>query len=184
MGCELILRRGAGEACLVSIRRRTAVLALLAGVLLPAAQAQPGVPGLRGAGGGMATRSVSLYLDRERGLWDALERRDRAAVLALIADDFTLRTSATADVESAEDWLRREWASGPAEGFVRDLSVRELDDLAVVSFLLDRSPVGRRAHATWFVVDVWRQSTQRLLTRSTTRATGTPPKPSRPSGRE
>ena len=166
------------------IRRRGAVIALLAGALLPVmALAQPGVPGLRGAGGGMATRSVSHYLDRERGLQDALERRDRTAVLALLADDFTLRTSATADVESGEDWLRREFAAAPSEGFVRDLSVREFEDLAVVSFLLDSARSGRRANAVWFVVDVWRPSAHRLLTRSMTLAVGAPRKPSRPSGR-
>ena len=167
------------------IRRRGAVIALLAGALLPVmALAQPGVPGLRGAGGGMATRSVSHYLDRERGLQDALERRDRNAVLALIVDDFTLRNSAAADVESGENWLRREFGSAPTGGFVRDLSVREFDDFAIVSFLLDRDPVIRRANGTFFVVDVWRQSTQRLLTRSMTGAAVAPPKPSRPSGKE
>jgi len=174
---------GTGRARLVRSRRRAVVLALVAGVL-HSAQAQPAVPGLRGAGGGMATRGVSLYLDRERGLQDLLERRDRAAVLALIADDFTLRTSAAADVESGEDWLQREFGSAPSGGFVRDLSVREFDDFAIVSFLLDRGPVIRRANATLFVVDVWRQSTQRLLTRSMTRAAVAPPKPSRPSGKE
>jgi len=159
------------------------VLALLAGVV-HGAQAQPGVPGLRGAGGGMATRSVSLYLDRERGLQESLERRDRAAVLALIADEFTLRTSAAAHVESGEDWLRREFGSAPSGSFVRDLSVREFDDFAIVSFLMDRGPVIRRPKATVFVVDVWRQSTQRLLTRSMTRVAVAPPNPSRPSGKE
>lgn len=164
--------------------RPALVFAVLVGALLPGAQAQPVSPnGVRGAAGGLATRSVSRYLGLERALQNALERRDRAAVVALLADDFTLRTSASADVESAEDWLKRVFASARTEGLVRELSVRESDDLAIVSFLLDRGPVGRRSTATWFVVDVWRQSTQHLLARSMTRAAGAP-KPGRPSGRE
>jgi hypothetical protein len=165
--------------------RRALVFAVLVGALLPRAPAQPiSPPGVRGVAGAMATRSVSRYLGLERSLQDALERRDRAAALALLADDFTLRTSASADVESAGDWLKREFASGHTEGLVRDLSVREIDDLAIVSFLLDRGPVGHRPTATWFVVDVWRQSTQHLLARSMSRAAGAQRAPSRPSGRE
>jgi hypothetical protein len=164
--------------------RRAAVLALAVCTLTPAALAQPGLPGVRGAGSGLATRIVSIYLDRERGLQEALEQGQRAAAAAFLADEFTLRKSASEDVESGDDWLRREFASTPSKGLVRDLSVREVDDVAVVSFLLDRGPAGRRTASTWFVVDVWRQSTQRLLSRSMTRAVGTSTKPNRPSGKE
>lgn len=103
---------------------------------------------------------------------------------ALLADDFVLRTSASTDVESVDDWLRREFALTYPGGLVRDLSVREADDLAIVSFLLDRGPEGRPATSTWFVVDVWRQSTQRLLARSVARAAGAPRRPGRPTGKE
>ena len=164
--------------------RRAAVLALLAYTLFPVAMAQPGLPGVRGAGGGMTTRVVSNYLERERSLQDALEQRQRAAAVAFLAEDFTLRTSTSEDVRSGDEWLRREFAPPQPEGMVRNLSVREVDDIAVVSFLLDRGTAGRRAASTWFVVDVWRQSTQRLLSRSMTRAIGALTKPSRPSGKE
>lgn len=177
-------RCGGDEGRAAAVRRRAAVLALTVCTLIPAALAQPGVPGMRGAGGGMATRIVSNYLDRERSLQEALEQRQRAAVAAFLVDDFTLRTSASEDVESADDWLRREFTSAPSAGLVRDLSVREVDDVAVVSFLLDRGPAGRRTASTWFVVDVWRQSAQRLLSRSMSRAVGASTKPSRPSGKE
>ena len=160
------------------------------GVLLicavhPPAQAQPApLPGVRGGAGGMATRSVSTYLGLERDLHDAIEQRDQAAVMAMLADDFEMRSASVPDVTAADDWLRREFASKQPNGLVRELSVREVDDLAIVSFLLDRGPVGRPATTTWFVVDVWRQSSQRLLVRSMSRAAGAPPKPNRPSGRE
>lgn len=170
----------------MTARRRTAaVLALLACGLLPGAHAQPvAPPGLRGMAGGMATRSVSRYLGLERGLQEAIALRDRAAVMKLLADDFESRSASGPDTEAADEWLRREFAAAQPEGLVRDLSVREADDLAIVSFLLDRGKAGRSAAATYCVVDVWRQSSQRLLVRSLTRAAGAPPKPSRPSGRE
>ena len=142
------------------------------------------MPGARVARGGMATRVVSTYLDRERGLQDALEQRRRAAAVAFLADDFTLRTSASEDVQSGDEWLQNEFTLAHSQGIVRDLSVREVDDVAVVSFLLDRGTAGRRTALTWFVVDVWRQSTHQLLSRSMTRAIGSSTKPNRPSGKE
>jgi hypothetical protein len=170
----------AGTGAVRIDRRRPALLvAWMLAALLPAAYAQPGV-----RGGGMATRSVSRYLGLERGLQDALAERNRAGVAALLADDFVLRTPASADVESVDDWLRREFALAHPGGLVRDLSVREADDVAIVSFLLDRGPEGRPATSTWFVVDVWRQSAQCLLARSMTRAAGAPRRPGRPTGKE
>jgi hypothetical protein len=165
--------------------RRAALLAcVLAGPMWRTAGAQPATAVMRGAGGGMATRSVSRYLGLERRLQDALAGHDRAGVLALLADEFELRTAAGPETTGADDWLRHEFASPQPEGLVRDLSVREADDLAIVSFLLDRGRAGRAASSTWFVVDVWRQSTQRLLSRSMARASGAPRRPGRPNGRE
>jgi hypothetical protein len=143
-----------------------------------AAAAQPS----RGAVGGLATRSVSHYLDLERGLLNDLARRDRAAVQGRLAEDFASRSPDSDEVHAAEDWLTKEFAAPPGR-LVRDLSVREADDLAIVSFLLDRTPVGRGA-STWFVVDVWRRSTDRLIARSISRPAAAPPRPSRPSGKE
>ena len=161
-------------------RRSFVVAAALSIVGIPiAGVAQPA----RGAGRGLATRSVSHYLDLERGLLDALARRDRAAVLGRLADDFVLRTPDSDDVRSADDWLRQEF-SAPRGRLVRDLSVREEDDLAIVSFLLDRTSGGRRAASTWFVVDVWRRSTDRLLARSISRPMVAPSEPRRPTGKE
>jgi len=156
-----------------------ATAALAVAVLPIAADAQPTL----GSAGGLATRSVSHYLDLERGLLDDLARRDRAAVQGRLADDFTSRTPDSDEVRSADEWLQQEFAS-PRGRLVRDLSVREADDLAIVSFLLDRTSAGSRVASTWFVVDVWRRSTDRLLARSISRPIAAPPKPQRPTGKE
>jgi len=130
----------------------------------------------------MATRSVSKYLGLERALQEALAQRDRNAVTQLLAEDFDVRNAASPDAVSADDWLRRELAA-PRARIVRDLSVREFDDLAIVSFLLDPALAGRGA-ATLFVVDVWRRSSGKLLVRYAERAAAPSARPSRPSGRE
>jgi hypothetical protein len=161
--------------------RRAFVVSALALVIdgLPViARAQPA----RGAGGGLATRSVSHYLDLERGLLDALAQRDRAAVQGRLAGEFTSRTPDSDEVRSGDDWLQQEFAASRGR-LVRDLSVHEVDDVAVVSFLLDRGQNGRGA-STWFVVDVWRRSTDRLLARSISRPVAPPPRPKRPTGKE
>jgi hypothetical protein len=148
-------------------RRRLAFVgaaAALSIVGLPiAAVAQPS----RGVAGGLATRSVSHYLDLERGLLDDLARRDRAAVQGRLAEDFASRSPDSDEVHAAEDWLTKEFAAPP-----------------IVSFLLDRTPEGRGHGSTWFVVDVWRRSTDRLIARSISRPAAAPPRPSRPSGKE
>lgn len=161
------------------------LLPLTGGAQAPLPAGVRGPDGVRSAGpGAMATRSVAQYLDQERTLAGALSRRDRAAAAALLADDFIVRTATSPDVDSADAWLKHELAAKPTGGQVRDLSVLELDDLAVVSFLLDRGRPGQPGASADFVVDVWRQSSKKLLSRSVTRAASAPARPTRPNGRE
>ena len=152
------------------------------------AAAQPGPPtGVRGGPvAGMATRSVSKYLGLERALQEGLINRNRETVRALLADDFELRTAASPDVIVADDWLRRELASAGHDRIVRDLAVRELDDIVVVSFLLEPAQARPRARAvgTMFVIDVWRQSSSKLMSRYIEQPAVVPARLARPTGRE
>jgi hypothetical protein len=151
------------------------------------ALAQPQLPpGVRGPDSGMATRSVSAYLALERGLLDALQTGNRDAALRMLADDFEVRSATDMDGTSAVDWLQSEQASPIETAGVRNLSTREFNDIAVVSFLLDsRRVVKHKAIAsTLYVVDVWRQSSHQLLARYVSKPARTPPIPSRPTGRE
>lgn len=147
--------------------------------LAPAAGlAQPGGGPMRGT----ATRSVSLYLERERALASAIDRRDRTTAEGLLADDFSVRSPAGPDTLDREAWLRGVLGGPARDSRVRDLAVMEEGDVAVVSFLLD-SGDGRRA-TTQFVVDVWKASTGRLLARHVSAGTGAAPPTRRPTGRE
>ena len=121
------------------------------------------------AGGAMATREVSQYLARERELQTAVVARDVAAVEARVAPDFTYRSPASPDVLDRDAWLKRE----PRKtALIRDLTVREQDGVAVVSFV-----AGRR-----FVVDLWKNDM--LVARSASLASDAAPAPKRPDSRE
>jgi hypothetical protein len=167
---------------------RPLVLAcLVAGILQASvAFAQPALPpGVRGPAAGAATRSVSRYIDLERDLAGAVAARDATAVRRLIADDFEARSASSPDPLQKDEWLRAEFA-GAGLTRVRQLSLREFDDVAVASFLLQRvKPDGSAARGpTLFVVDVWRQSTGQLQMRYTDQPAHVPALRDRPSGRQ
>ena len=89
-----------------------------------------------GPPGGAATRSVANYLDRERALQNAIATHDQAAAAAMLDPDFEARTPASPDTGARGEWLKGEFAKSDGPAQVRDLAVREADDLALVSFLL------------------------------------------------
>jgi hypothetical protein len=143
-------------------------------------------PGVRGPESGLATRSVSNYLRVERDLLESLKAGKRDAILGMLSDDFIVRSASQNDELSAIDWLTSELGNPIETANVRDLSVRELDDIAIVSFLLDsRHGVKPKAvSSTLYVVDVWRKSTNKLVGRFVSEPKHTPPIPPRPTGKE
>lgn len=145
-----------------------------------------GQPDPRGPVSGMATRSVSKYLALERSLQQAISAHDRDRAAGMLDPDFVLRTAASEDMVPLDDWLKDELEKSRQNGRVRDLAVIETDDLATVSFLLDtgRRKPGEGRTLTRFIVDVWRQSTGKLLVRYSDVPTNPPRAPERPSGRE
>jgi hypothetical protein len=166
---------------------RYLVIALLLPLLSVDALTQPQLPpSARGPGSGLATRSVSAYLVLERGLLEALKDGNRDAVLRMLSEKFTISSAAEIDEISAADWLQQELNSPIKTAGVRNLNVREFDDVAVVNFLLDRgrSVKGKTVTSTLYVVDVWRQSSHQLLARYVSMPSRTPPIPTRPTGRE
>jgi hypothetical protein len=151
------------------------------------ARAQPALPpGVRGADSGMATRSVSHYLGLERELLEALKAGDRAAVLQKLGEDFEFKSASQVDGLAAADWLASELRPPLAQGNVRNLSVSEFNEVAVVSFLLDskRTAQSKPGTSTWYVVDVWQQSPPRLMARYVSQPRQVPPIPRRPTGKE
>ena len=130
----------------------------------------------------MATRSVSHYLDLERALAEALQDRRRDAVVPMLAPDFETRSAQALDAVAGVEGLVAQVLPGSAAPRVRDLAVRELGDVAVVSFFLDRASHG--PHSTLYVIDVWQQSAGKLAARYVSEPVRPLPAPTRPRGRE
>lgn len=149
------------------------------------AVAQDGNPA-HGPAGGMATRAVSTYLALERTLQQALAEHRRAVASGLLDTDFELRTPASRDAVTRDVWLAAEFKQSRPFGRVRDLSVFELDDVAIVSFLSEPPAglAGKRGNVTHFIVDVWRQSSGKLQARYLDVPAHPPPGRERPDGRE
>jgi hypothetical protein len=170
-----------------ALGRVLSLAGLLAALLQAAAFAQPALPpGVRGPAAGAATRPVARYLDLERDLQEAVAAKNEVVVQKLLSDDFEVRTAAAPDALQKEEWLRSEFAHA-GRTRVRQFSLREFDDVAVASFLLqsvksDGSAAARRSPL--FVVDVWRQSTGKLLIRYTDQPAHPPLLANRPSGRQ
>ena len=152
------------------------------------ALAQPAMPpGVHGTTSGLATRSVSNYLDLERGLLESLQAGDRGAALRKLAPDFTFRSDADIDEVDAKVWLDDETRHPIETANVRNLAVREFGEVAVVSFLLDVRRAARSKAATpstLYVVDVWQQNPPELMARYAAQPRHALPVPARPSGRE
>ena len=94
-----------------------------------------------------ATRSVSRYLGLEREVQQALAARDEAALQSRVDEAFEYRTPASDETRDRAAWLH---GASRAQARIRDLTVREEGELAIVSFLADA-----RQGKTHFVVDVW-----------------------------
>jgi hypothetical protein len=166
--------------------RHVLIIMLLAGLCLRTT-AQPVMPpGVRGADSGLATRSVSIYLGLERRLSEALTRGDREAAQQLLGEDFAFRSAADVDETSAADWLDGELHNPTEAANVRNLSVREFNDMAVVGFLLDghRTSKSKVATTTLYVVDVWQQNPPHLMARYVAQPQHARPVSTRPTGRE
>jgi hypothetical protein len=142
--------------------------ALLVALAAQAVHAQP----MRGMGEA-ATRPNAHYRDLEVALQEAIAARDTPAVMARVAPRFEFRTPASADTLDRAAWLKAQLRRAVR---IRDVSVREEGEMAIVSFLAD-APRGTR-----FVVDVWKGD--QLVARYAARAQEAARAPSRPSGRD
>ena len=165
---------------------RRLVIGLLMGVSFNVVAQERLPPGVRGPESAMATRSVSKYLQLERDLQDAIRDKNADAVKRVLAADFEVRSADKADATSMGAWLQAEMRDKITNVGVRDMTVRDFDDIAAVSFFLDRKHTvnGKPVTSTSYVVDIWRHSTSQLLVRYFTKPVKLVPAPTRPSGRE
>ena len=106
------------------------------------------------------TRDVSEYTLQEQELLALIQ--NKANENNLLADDFEVWSDKSNDWQSKTDWLKS--ASPLANMTIDNLSVRFMDDIAIVSFLLTTEDQ-RKKKSKQFVVDIWRKSTNKLMVR-------------------
>jgi len=108
------------------------------------------------------TRDVAEYTAQEQALMAAVIAKENQPKL-LLADDFEVWTGQGSDWQSKSEWLKT--IQQQSNFTIRNLSVRLMDDFAVVSFSLETVQGRHNKHSTQFIVDLWRKSTNKLTVR-------------------
>jgi hypothetical protein len=129
------------------------------------------------------SRLVKIFLDQESRLLDALEKRDRAALEAMLGDNFEMRLGAKPGVPIPRaEWLNAALATDAPDVsayLVEQMAVHEMGNLAVASFLLQTAdPAKKGAPPSVFVVDTWEPAgdSWRLRVRYAAPVAGRPPR--------
>jgi len=110
---------------------------------------------------GLVTRDVFDYTALEQALISSVQTN--TTEILLLADDFEAWSDSSEDWQSKAEWLNA--AKAQTNEFIRNVSVRDVDDFSVVSFLLETTKTQHKKKTTLFIVDIWRKSTQKLTVR-------------------
>jgi hypothetical protein len=174
------------RATVIQARFRALAFCTLCALGLAGASSAQGLAGapVRAGNSVAATRDGAQFLALERALQEALGKRDWTAIAARLAQDFSVRLGPLLDGADAEAWMQQEFAAPLRPRTVRDLSVRHVNGLAIVSFYLQAMPAAGTKAPTDFVVDVWSEADEKLHTRITNPTIPLPPVDKRPTGRD
>jgi CRISPR/Cas system CSM-associated protein Csm3 (group 7 of RAMP superfamily) len=127
-------------------------------LLSEAAISQEMVPGSSVQG---RSRDVAEYTLREQELMVLIRNINKED--ALLAADFEVWSDRVNERQSKAEWMKT--AKKIVSVNIHNLSVRLMDDLAVVSFSLETSQGRHKKRSSQFVVDIWRKSTNKLTVR-------------------
>lgn len=117
-----------------------------------------------------ATRQVATFTNLETQMLQAVQKKDKATLAAMLTDDFALEMP-DADRTAGEDWVDSVMAKDfTLEKFgVRQMSVNDLGNAAIVKFdrLQKATYKGANANGEFFVVDLWKKDgdTWKLVSR-------------------
>jgi len=108
-----------------------------------------------------ATRQVTIFTGLEKQMLLAVQKKDKAAVTALLTDDFEIEMP-DADPLAGEDWIDSVMAADfSLKSFVvRQMSVADLGDVAVVKYdrLQQATFKTKSLNGEAFIVDVWKKN--------------------------
>jgi hypothetical protein len=137
-----------------------------------------------------ATRQVTMFSNLEIQLLEAVRKKDKAGLQAMLTDDFAIDMP-NADRLPGEDWLDSVMAKDYIlKNFgVRQVSVADLGDAAVVKFDRPQEAThkGIADSGDFFVVDLWKKDgdTWKLANRFVSKVSSVLPKGApKPTGKQ
>ena len=108
-----------------------------------------------------ATRQVTLFTGLEKQMLQAVQKKDRAGLEAMLTDEFEIAMP-NADPLAGADWvdsvMSRDFSLKSVA--IRQMSVADLGDAAVVKFdrIQQATFQGKNESGEFFVVDLWKKS--------------------------
>jgi ketosteroid isomerase-like protein len=137
------------------------------------------------------TRQVVLFTSLEKQMMEALQKRDKAALKALLTDDAAVHMP-DADQLAGEDWVDSVMSKDFAlKAFgIRQVDVADLGNAAVVAYdrIQDSTFKGKPDGGEFFVVDLWKKDgdTWKLADRYVSKVTSAIPqqKDVKPTGKQ
>ncbi len=137
-----------------------------------------------------ATKQVMMFTNLETQLLQAVQKKDKAGLQAMLTDDFAIDMP-NADRLAGEDWLDSVLAKGYIlkKFGVRQVSVSDFGNTAVVKFdrLQEATHKGVADSGEFFVVDLWKKDgdTWKLANRYVSKISSVLPKEApKPTGKE
>jgi len=138
-----------------------------------------------------ATRQVTIFTGLEKQMLQAVQKKDKAALEAMLADDFSLEMP-DADPMGGDEWLESIMTADFTlkSSIVRQMSAIDLGNAVLVKFdrVQEATFKGRPDNGEFFVVDLWKKSgdSWKLANRYVAKVSATPWMPKhdvRPTGK-
>ncbi len=139
-----------------------------------------------------ATRQVSMFSDLEIQMLKAVQKKDKAALQAMLTDDCVIEMP-NADPLPGDEWMDSVMAKDfTLKSFaMREVFAVDLGNAAVVKFerRQDASNKGKADSGEFFVVDVWKKDgdawklANRFVSKTNSEAS-TPKTPIKPTGKQ
>jgi hypothetical protein len=139
-----------------------------------------------------ATKQVSIFTRLENQLLQAVQKKDKAAVQAMLSDDLSIEMPG-ADPLPGDDWLDSVLAKDYTltSFIVRQMSAVDLGNAVVVKFdrIQEASSKAGKDNGEFFVVDLWKKDGEnwKLASRYVSKVSSQPsiPKaPVKPTGKQ
>lgn len=139
-----------------------------------------------------ATRQVTMFTGIEKQMLDAVQKKDKSALQAMLTEDCTIHLP-DSDPMPGDEWLESVMSKDyTLKSFtIRQLSVSDLGTAAVVSYdrVQQSTYKGQNDGGEFYVVDLWKKAGDnwKLSDRYVTKVSSTPvmPKgPVRPTGKQ